>query len=286
METIKSLDPQMVRYSLYALSVVIAIILLILPSIIVKKAKTMDKKIHSNKENIINNWKTKHGFLSYERIEKFLIENGVEYSFKMIKEPTEYIEMIILSSLVSAGVASIFNVYVIPIAMIVGLFIPYALIKISNNKDNEDMMMDISLIFNALYTQIESGIFVDSAIKECYSIIKHPRLRKEMFKLTGALERNDTPFEEQMDQFNSCFVNPQIESLVIILKQAKKSGKAVNALNDSLDQVKEVEKAVLFLKKEKNALRSQMLQLCSFGVTLIMVIIYSFIFIQKMLVVM
>lgn len=105
-----------------------------------------------------------------------------------------------------------------------GFFIPDIYAKVSNNSDNEKILLDIRGIFDTIRIKTEGGMFLTSAIMECYKNTRNRRLKQALFEMNAQIiAKND--IRETVDVFNSKFKNKYIDTLCVILKQSLEAGK-------------------------------------------------------------
>ncbi len=270
-----------IKILIYIVVFIFSALFALIPTVLYQIGKRAEKSIDTKRDKWRENWSHKKTLFDYNKIQNFLTKNGAKHHYQVISDPINFIEVSFAVGFLLATIVGVFQLMLIVPAFMLGLAIPTILIIATNSGDNNDMLFDISLIFNALHTQIEAGVYPDNAIRECYSVVKNKRLRAEMLVMTGNLERSDLDFEQTIDTFRGSFNNSQIEALSMILKQAKKSGKAIAALQDILEQIKEVEESALFLQKEKMTIRSQLIELSFFAGTVTLVIVYSMKFVYQ-----
>lgn len=280
LKNITNIQIQNIDIYIKVMAGIFAIICAFIPVIVGIITKRSLQTIEINKKNQLKSWKRKKGFLTYETFWRFLKKNGADLNFDYIGKPIEFVQFSILSAFIFAILGLLFNNFwlIIPFG-IFGLFVPALIVIYQNSIDNKNMLPDISLIYNSLYTQIQANIFVDQAIIESLSIIKNPRLYKQLNVLISNLNKHDMSFSDALNNFQLYFNNQQITSLCVILEQAKTSGKAAEALSNVLEQIKEVEDANLFLKQEKSATRNQLFQIALFALLVVVIIYYSIQFI-------
>ena len=127
-------------------------------------------------------------------------------------------------------------------------FLPGLLLVWQNKKDNERMLPELRLVYNALEIQIKAGVYVTDALAECYGSVGERRLRQAFLDLTGDIVMKADIYEA-LERFQEKFDNRYVDSLCITVLQALESGQAVELLRDIGEQVKDMETMVLERKK-------------------------------------
>lgn len=186
----------------------------------------------------------------YYRCQKYLKRNGVQYHYGKKISPERMVIVSLLLMCVGLLVGMQLSVVVAIVAAVLGCLLPWMLISVLNRSDNEKMLQDIKMIYQALAMQIRSGVYVTDALAECSSSVREKRLRDALFTLGGDIVMKSDLFSA-LEKFQACFDNRYIDSLCITIMQAMESGKAVELLADIAEQVRDMEKAVLEKRKAR-----------------------------------
>lgn len=201
----------------------------------------------------------------YESTKLFLSQYGANYLLGHHVAPEEY-------ALLNICLAVIFGLFggvnFGLVGLIVGGFLGYYLLRmileISNNSDNEKILYDMKGIYDTLKIKTEGGMFLVSAIAECYKNARNKRLKLALREMHNELiTKSDV--RGAVDNFNVKFKNKYIDTFCVIIKQSLESGKTVEILKDMADQLTDMQQAINI--KIKNKLESQ--------ITLIQLLIYS-----------
>lgn len=193
----------------------------------------------------------------YEERKNFLSRMGVNYVAGRVVSPEEFMLVKVITAVFLAALFLwSFGILGGFIGGLTGYFGYDILIRALNNAANEKMLPDVKNIFDTLRIKTEGGMFLTSAITECYKNTRNPRLKQALFEMNGQLiAKND--IDETIDDFGMKFRNKQIDTLCIILKQSMESGKAVEILKDISDQLTDMQQAINL--KVKNRMESQTL---------------------------
>ena len=218
--------------------------------------------------------KKKRGRLwNYESMERFLRINGAAYHYGKWINPVSYTFLCCAMS----GAGIILGMYFGRIYAIGGAVVFWALPGILtehfNRKDNESMLTELNLIYNALAIQIRAGVYVTDALAECCTSVEGPRLREALATLSGDIVMK-ADLEEALERFQQQFSNKYIDSLCITILQAMESGQAVELLGDIAGQIKDMELTMQNRKKERLDRSITFYQLGIFA-AIIVVVLYA-----------
>ena len=193
--------------------------------------------------------KTSKGYFSYERLDRYLRKMGKE------ETPTKFI-------LLKIGFGLLFmilslreqNVVITIVLTCIGFILPDSLVKRSNNRDNEEMMEDIRVVYDTLRIQTKAGVFINEALGQCYLKVKNERLKEALLVLNSKLITS-RDIESAIQDFNDKFNNPHIDSLCAIIKSGLESGKTLKILEDVAEQLEDIEEASF--RREENKIERQ-----------------------------
>lgn len=186
--------------------------------------------------------------LDYGKLKNFLDRNGASYHFGSWITPVSYTAL----RLVAAGIGLMTGVYLGTayglIFALVLFWLPGILLVYLNGRDNEHLLPELKLVYNALALQIRAGVYVTDALAEIYGSVQEARLRKALLELSGDIVMK-ADMEEALERFQGKFDNRYVDSLCITILQAMESGQAVELLADIAEQMKDMETAVMSRKK-------------------------------------
>ena len=231
----------------------IYLILVVIDSgILAKRVKLATNKAIDNMQYGMK--QAKLNFLNYEQIEKFIAYTGLGYMFGKQLDPIMFMGINIILTFIGFYVGwQIDFLYSIPSA-ILGFFLLTILGSISNQADNNDLLEDVKAVYDTLRIQTKAGVFLTSAISECYLVVKNRRLKRALIELANDLiVKND--LEAAADEFQGKFRNQYIDQMAVILKQQKESGRAAQMFDDIQGQIDDIQEAINI--KEKARIRTQ-----------------------------
>lgn len=201
--------------------------------------------------NMQSNMKTqKLNFLNYDQIDKFIKYTGLGYMFGKQFDPIMYMGVNILLALLGFYVGWQLNpLYQVPLSLF-GFFL-LTLIGIANNSsDNNALLEDIKQVYDTLRIQTKAGVFLTSALSECYLVVRNKRLKKALIELANdLLIKNDVA--TAADEFQGKFKNQYVDSMAVILKQSQESGRAAQMFDDIQGQIDDIQAAINLKEKAK-----------------------------------
>ncbi len=186
----------------------------------------------------------------YEKWDAFLRVNGATYHFGKWINPVSYLTLCL--ALTGAGFVIGLS-WGLPVGLagaFLAAFLPGILLERMNRRDNEAMLTELNLVYNALSIQIRAGVYVTDALAEVYGSVKQVRLRDGLETLAGDIVMK-ADLDQALEQFQGKFNNQYIDSLCITILQAMESGQAVELLGDIADQIKDMELTMQSRRKER-----------------------------------
>ncbi len=186
--------------------------------------------------------------LDYQEIQDYLCRNGAVFHFGRWIDPVSYTAV----RLVLGGMGLLTGVFtdlLQGMLLAAALFwLPDGLLLWMNKKDNERMLPELKLVYNAIAMQVKAGVHVTDALAECFGSVKEERLREALLSLSGEIALK-SDVETALEQFQQKFDNQYIDTLCITILQALESGQAVALLADLSEQIKDMESALMNRKK-------------------------------------
>lgn len=208
----------------------------------------------------------------YENRKVYLSRIGINYRLGKELMPEEYL----LLQLLSGGVCGLLGLLLFGFAGILGLpigfFLPGVLFESMNERDNKRILNEVKGIYDTIQIKTQGGMFLTSAITECYRNTRNERLKKALLEMSGQIIAKNN-LTETIDEFNMKFKNKYIDNLCIILKQSLDSGKTVEIMESIQDQLSDIQEAVNL--QMRNRLESRvMLEMVLVFITLIFICVF------------
>lgn len=189
----------------------------------------------------------------YEAKKIYLSQIGAAYLIGRPVLPEEYLLLQISLAVLFGLLGGVSFGGIGLLGSVVGFFAPPVLLHVLNDRDNKRILRDIKGIYDTILIKTQGGMFLTSAIMECYRHTRNRRLKRALYEMTGQIiARCD--LMETIDAFRVKFRNKYIDNLCIILKQSLDSGKTVEILQSIQDQLTDMQNAVnLQLRNRLNA---------------------------------
>lgn len=193
----------------------------------------------------------KKGMLwDYEKWEEFLRANGATYHYGKWINPVSYVTLCVILAGVGFVIGLSWGILPAIAGAVLAACLPGILLERMNRRDNEAMLTELNLVYNALAIQIRAGVYITDALAEVYGSVKQVRLREGLQTLSGDIVMK-ADLDQALEQFQGQFNNRYIDSLCITITQAMESGQAVELLGDIADQIKDMELTLQSRRKEK-----------------------------------
>lgn len=181
--------------------------------------------------------------LTYDRLGDFLRRNGASFHYGAWIDPLRYMGLRIAAGGAGLLVGSRFQIFYGVLLMTVFYQLPGLLLRYLNRQDNEKLLPELKLVYQALSIQIRAGVYVTDALAECYGSVQEKRLRLALLELSGDIVMKSDLYDA-LERLQGKFDNRYVDSLCIILLQALESGQAVELLADISEQIKDMEVTV------------------------------------------
>lgn len=196
-----------------------------------------------------------------DKIQDFLDRNGCEYlfGFRMSALFFVVLEVILAGLALVIGLVGIRDGMICILLIMGSLFLLPGMLLLSNQADNDAMLVDIKHIFEMLKIQVRVGIYMMDALDNCLCHIQNKRLKKALNKLiTQVFMAKDMNLS--LDEFNHSFHNIYIDTLVVIIKQSLETGYSMENLNNAFEQIADVEQAINIRMENSIERNTQILQ--------------------------
>lgn len=195
-----------------------------------------------------------------ERVRLFLSKSGVNYRFKRILKPSEYIgfKFMLGSGFALAGLVLMlvlkFHIVIAILVAIAAFILGYFILDIyhnsENKEDNKKMLKDIHTIYDTLRVYLKTGTYITDTLDECYMRIANKRLKKAFRELSAGMKLNASK-EDEIVSFQMKFDNVYIDIMVNILTQYFATDSVTSLLDDITEQMVDLDHAINLIEKEK-----------------------------------
>lgn len=189
-------------------------------------------------------------FFDYEETRRFLMSHGAADHFGSWIDPVKYLAIRICLAAIGFTVGIYVNAFLGLVGMVIGFFLLPLLLLYMNNKDNDAMTPQIQTLYSLLQVQIHAGVPMIDALSESYQSFPAGRLRNALSEFSTTIYFNGS-FDKSLEELNKKFDNGFIDSLCIILLQARESGQAMELLRDISQQITDMQASLQLKKKRK-----------------------------------
>ena len=142
------------------------------------------------------------------------------------------------------------RVLIIP-AIIIGWFFLDILLKSQAKSEEKELMDDSLTICNMLMSQIKGGAYIGTAISECEGLVKNKRLKKAIHKFYISTATYEKTLMEAIEELESNFMQKDILTICMIVKQSETTGKSIDILTDLNKQIGDMQEEIYLAEKEK-----------------------------------
>ena len=242
------MEMQNVRLWMQILSALVAAITFVLIMAVALTCRPGKILLRTFEEVGRNLRKSRNSFLDYERLKGFLERNGAAFHFGRWIGPINYTAIRLVLAGAGLLLGSFYEMWLGVILTVLFFILPDMMVTWMNSKDNDRMLSELKLIYNAIAMQIKSGVHVTDALAECYASVQEGRLREALFTMSGDIVMM-ADVEKALERFQGKFDNRYVDALCITVLQALESGQAVDLLSDISEQIKDMEVAIMGRKK-------------------------------------
>lgn len=201
------------------------------------KGRDTGKKLIKNIDKNIQ----KKGEMSKKQL--FLSKTGIMYRFgKYDMKPSDYFLIKMLSGILVSAILyllteSFLVIFVgIPLGYVgIGLFF-----KLLNNRDNEEMTIDIYNTYANLKIQLSAGIYIGECLEYSYKITKNERYREALKELLLNFSDKTMTSSEAVDIFRNRFDSREIDQLCAMISSFIEYGLSDTYLDGIMFEVQQL----------------------------------------------
>ena len=216
----------------------------------------------------------------YEKLQKWLKSIGAEYAVKGLGDPFQFV---VINLVLVVAVLVVFSA-LSNLAM--GFFVAVALVAtellmlvVIDQKNNKEMLDDVSFLYDATAIQLTSNIYMAEAISNCLLYIRSKRLKQALSELCSNLSLGGDVRAATKD-FSEKFHNEYLDTFCgVIIQVTTETGEAGKLIED-------MSKQLLVLKETSFASRKKAtenkLQLCIIGIFMIFTVLIFYLCIISM----
>lgn len=216
----------------------------------------------------------------YEKLQKWLKSIGAEFAVKGFGDPFQFVIVNLLLAVVVAVVFSIlsdlFTGLLMAAALIAAEFLVLVLI---DQKNNREMLDDVSFLYDATAIQLTSNIYMVEAISNCLLYIRNKRLKQALTELCSNLSLGGdvrAATKDFSEKFNNEYLDTFCSVIVQVTTETGEAGKLIEDMSKQLSGLKETNFA-----SQKKATENK-LQLCIIGIFIVFTVLIFYLCIASM----
>ena len=219
-------------------------------------------------------------FFDYQKLQKWLKAIGAEYVVKGFGDPFRFV---VTNLFLILGVIALFGIlgkFLAGIGVAVLVVITELIMLIAiDQKNNREMLNDISFLYDATAIQLTSHIYVAQAVANCLEYIKTKRLRQALSELCSNISLGGdirSATKDFSEKFHNDYLDTFCNVIVQIAAETGEAGRLIEDMSKQLAVLKETN-----FSSQKKATENK-LQLCIIGIFLMFTVLIFFLCIASM----
>ena len=215
--------------------------------------RQMVKKINvlHDDEEYIKRKKKKAKLINFDETVKTLKAYGALDKHPKLAIPAYYLMVHMMMAVLFGVIATFINkLLVFPFAVIGWLALDY-MFKQQSKSEEKELMNDALTLCNMLMSQIKGGTYIGTAISECRTLVKNKRLQKALHNFYISTATAEKTLVEAIEELESNFMQKDILTICMIIKQSEETGRSYEVLNDLNKQISDMQEEMYLSSKEK-----------------------------------
>ena len=238
------------------------------------------KDIYGKKDDIFNKINERYqaaGTMSYKKL--MLSRKGVMYRVKNYDlTPGYYLVLKLTVGLIAAALGFLLFMkwYVLLIGFIIGYFGVPLYFKYENNKDNEEMMMDIYNTYANIKIQMGAGIYIRECLEYTYEMVINERYKEALKELVLNFSDKTVSSADAVQIFKNRFDSQEIDKLSALIGSFLQYGLNANHTDDIMTEIQGLIQADTLKKEHDIEMKAEMVTFAFFGVIIAMIVFMIF----------
>lgn len=216
----------------------------------------------------------------YEKLQKWLKSIGAEFSVKGFGDPFQFVIVNLLLAImvlvVFSALSDLLTGLLMAAALIAAEFLVLVLI---DQKNNREMLDDVSFLYDATAIQLTSNIYMAEAISNCLLYIRNKRLKQALIELCSNLSLGGdvrAATKDFSEKFNNEYLDTFCSVIVQVTTETGEAGKLIEDMSKQLSVLKETNFVI-----QKKATENK-LQLCLIGIFIVFTVLIFYLCIASM----
>lgn len=216
----------------------------------------------------------------YERLQKWLKAIGAEYAVNGFGDPFQFVVInllvVVLALVVFSSLSNLFHGILVAITLVA---VEILMLILIDQKNNREMLDDVSFLYDATAIQLTSNIYMVEAISNCLVYISNKRLKQALSELCSNLSLGGDVKAATKD-FSEKFHNEYLDTFCsVILQITTETGEAGKLIEDMSKQLS-ILKETNFVSQKKAT--ENKLQLCIIGIFIVFTVLIFYLCITSM----
>ena len=216
----------------------------------------------------------------YEKLQKWLKSIGAEFTVKGFGDPFQFVVinliLVVVVLVIFSALADLVTGCLVAVALVATELMMLVLI---DQKNNKEMLDDVSFLYDATAIQLTSNIYMVEAISNCLLYISNKRLRQALTELCSNLSLGGDVRATTKD-FSEKFHNEYLDTfcgvIIQVTTETGEAGKLIEDMSKQLSVLKETNFA-----SQKKATENK-LQLCIIGIFMVFTVLIFYLCIVSM----
>lgn len=188
---------------------------------------------------------------TYNKLQIYLSQVGVNYLLKRVVDPVEYefVNVLLAFAFGTLGYC-FFGLVGLMLGCLLGFFILRVLLDINNSRDNDKIVEDLQSIYENIKINTESGVFLTEALNLCYKVASCDRLKKALYEMITDIMVNQNVMDA-IEDFKLKFKSVHVDTFCTVLRQGYETGDTMTALSSVSQQLLSIQKAIEIKHKQR-----------------------------------
>ena len=179
----------------------------------------------------------------YEKLQKWLKSSGAEFTVKGFGDPFQFVVinliLVVVVLVIFSALADLVTGCLVAVALVATELMMLVLI---DQKNNKEMLDDVSFLYDATAIQLTSNIYMVEAISNCLLYISNIRLRQALTELCSNLSLGGDVRAATKD-FSEKFHNEYLDTfcgvIIQVTTETGEAGKLIEDMSKQLSVLKE-----------------------------------------------
>ena len=216
----------------------------------------------------------------YEKLQKWLKSIGAEFAVKGFGDPFQFVVinliLVVVVLVIFSALSDLVTGFLVAVALVATELL---MLVIIDQKNNKEMLDDVSFLYDATAIQLTSNIYMVEAISNCLLYISNNRLRQALTELCSNLSLGGDVRAATKD-FSEKFHNEYLDTfcgvIIQVTTETGEAGKLIEDMSKQLSVLKETN-----FSSQKKATENK-LQLCIIGIFIVFTVLIFYLCIVSM----